>query len=105
MAWLAAIVVLLLLVFSTGFRKVAAVVAAVLTAAIAIFILVHEQSQREARALIPFSDVDLREIKLQPESFGYKLVGRIKNNSPSYTLTGLALKIVLEDCDSGTQVS
>ena len=69
MAWLAAIVVLLLLVFSTGFRKVAAVVAGVL-AAVGIFILVQQQSQREARALIPFSDVDLQETKLQSDSLG-----------------------------------
>jgi hypothetical protein len=106
MAWLAAIVVLLLLVFSTGFRKVAAVAAALSAAAVAIFILVHNQSQREARALIPSSDIDLREVKFQSDSVGsYKLVGRIRNNSPSYTLTGLSLKIVFEDCDAAAQAS
>jgi hypothetical protein len=89
------------LVFSTGFRKLAAVVAGVLAAAVGIFLLVQQQSQREARALIPSTDVDLQEIKLQSDSVGsYKLVGRIRNNSPSYTLTGLGLKIVLDDCDA-----
>jgi hypothetical protein len=105
MAWLAAIVVLLLLVFSTRFRKVAAVVAGVLAAAVGIFILVQQQSQKEARALIPSSDVDLHEIRLQSDFGSYKLVGRIRNNSPSYTLTGVSLKLVLKDCDTATQAS
>jgi hypothetical protein len=106
MIWLAGIVVLLLLVFSTGFRKVAAVIAVLFAGTIAIFILAHEQSQRETRSLIPSGDVDLREIRFQFDGFGsYKLVGRIKDNSPSYTLTGLSLKIVLGDCNNDIRLS
>jgi hypothetical protein len=105
MAWLAAIVVLLLLVFSSGFRKLAAIAAALIAAVVAIFISVHEQSQREARALIPPSEVELQDIKLHSDGGSYKLLGRIRNNSPSYTLTGLSLKIILHDCDSVVQPS
>jgi hypothetical protein len=102
MAWLVGIVVLLLLVFSTGFRKVAGVLVALVAVIVGIFVVTQRESERQARALIPASVVDLREVRLQPDSFGaYKLVGRIKNNSPSYTLTGLSLKIVLEDCEGG----
>jgi hypothetical protein len=100
MAWLAGIVVLLLLVFSTDFRKAAGIMVAVIALVARIFILARRQSEREARARIPASELDLREITLGPDSFGgYKLVGRIKNNSPTYTLTGLGLKLVLQDCE------
>jgi len=102
MAWLAGIVVLLLVVFSTGFRKAAVVVVAVVALVIGIFILYQQQSEKDAREFIPASEVEFQELTLQPESVGiYRLVGRIKNNSPTYTLTGLSLKIVLEDCEGG----
>jgi hypothetical protein len=49
MAWVAAIVVLLLLVFSAGFRKAAGVLIAIAAITVAIFVL-YQQSPKERNA-------------------------------------------------------
>jgi hypothetical protein len=82
MAWLAGIVVLLLLVFSSGFRKVAGGLVAIAALVVGGFLLDQHQSRIDARTRISASDVDLRDLRLQTGDFGdYKLFGRIRNNS------------------------
>jgi hypothetical protein len=95
----AAIVVLLLLVFSAGFRKAAGVLVAVAAIIIGIVILNQRQSEREARERIPQSQLDFNDMILQTQYGSQKLTGRIKNNSHQYTLAGVALTITFEDCE------
>jgi hypothetical protein len=97
MIWLAVSVVVVLLVFSTGFRKVAAVVAVICGVGIGIILLVNTPSRSTARSLIPASDVELRDLRLGG-SYSHSLSGRGKNNSASHTLTDLKVLVVMRDC-------
>jgi hypothetical protein len=112
MIWLAACVVLVLLVVSAGFRKITAIVAVIVGAAAviaavgwAIVLFSQSQSRSTARALIPAQEVKLSDVQLEFPDGGpeyghiyYRLSGRVKNNSPTYTLTNLTVSVVMRDC-------
>jgi hypothetical protein len=102
MAWLLGIVVLLLMVVSAGFRKVAGIAVAVVALIVGIFILNQRQSEKEARARIPASELDFSDVVLTMEYGSREMVGRIRNRSSQYTLTGLGLTVTLEDCEGAT---
>jgi hypothetical protein len=100
MAWLAGIVVLLLLVFSAGFRKAAGVVAVVLGLIVVIFVANQRQSKKEARERIPASELEFDGMTLTTEYGSHKIGGRIKNNSQKYTLTAIGITVTLQDCEN-----
>lgn len=99
MGWVAAIVILVLLVISAGFRKFALTL--LVTCAVVGFVLYHQHKSEEAKAL---SRVDINEIAfdnvrlLGSDYRDYEIVGRVKNNSNQYTLKGVNLKITFRDC-------
>jgi hypothetical protein len=100
MAWLVGIAVVLLLIYSSGFRKAALGIVLVGAIGIGIIVLYTQESKREARERIPVGDLELSDISLKQQYGSYTIVGRIKNNSHQYTLTGLGLSVVFEDCES-----
>ena len=102
MAWLAATIVILLLIYSGRFRKVAVALAAVLAVSVVVIYLYMQDSKIQTRSLIAESDLDFQDITLQPDYTGYKITGRIKNNSRQYTMTAVGLNISFDDCDTNT---
>ncbi len=64
--------------------------------AIALYLLWQKESSLDAaKKLIPASDIELTDLAF---SFNRKFSGRITNHSANYTLTELALEVVIEDC-------
>ena len=102
MVWLAGIVVLLLLIFSGKFRKVAFGIVAVIAIGIGLIVLYTQEAKRESRDRIAVSELDFQDIRLQNDYGSYRIIGRIKNNSHQYTLTGLGVNFSFEDCESDT---
>jgi len=52
-----------------------------------------------SKTLIPISDVEIRDIALNLTPYNnYKIMGRINNKSPDYTLNRVSLRIFMEDC-------
>jgi len=98
MAWLAAIVVLVLLVVSAGFRKFAGVALALCVLVGLYFYFQNEQEKSESVSRIAASELGLDGLTLIPEYGSYKLKGRVTNRSPKYALSSLTLKISMEDC-------
>jgi hypothetical protein len=108
MLWfLAALVLILLAIWSGTFRKVLLVVGG-LAVALAVVIWAYlsiqgEQNRKEfeaSKTRIQSSEIELVDVGLQP-GYGpgdYKLVGRARNKNSSYTLGELNLQITLEDC-------
>ena len=99
MVWLAGIIVILLLIFSGAFRKVALGTSAVIAVGIGIFILVSKEYERESRARISVKDLDFQDIRLEGGYGPYRITGRIKNNSRQHTLTELGMNFAFEDCE------
>ena len=55
----------------------------------------RESSRDTSQMLIPASEIELTDLAF---SFNRKFSGQITNNSTDYTLTELALEVVIEDC-------
>ncbi len=55
----------------------------------------RENSRDTAQMLIPASEIELTDLAF---SFNRKFSGQITNSSTDYTLTELALEVVIEDC-------
>lgn len=100
MEWLVGIVVLVLLIFSGKFRKVAFGIAAVIAVGMGLIVLYTQESKRESRDRIPKSEIEFQDIRLQNDHGIYRIFGRIKNNSRHYTLTRLGMKFSFEDCEN-----
>jgi len=101
MAWLiAALGVVVLLVFFAGFRKIA--LGVLVTAVIGGFLLYqyNQQRERQSTTRIPQSQIVLENVAVRP-TFGssYDLSGRVNNNSESYRLDGLEFKVTMRDCE------
>jgi hypothetical protein len=101
MAWLiAAIGVVVLLVFFMGFRKSA--LGVLVTTVIGGFLLYqyNQQRERQSTTRIPQSEIVLENVAVRP-TFGssYDLTGRVKNNSKAYRLDGIEFKVTMRDCE------
>jgi hypothetical protein len=98
MAWIVGIIVLILLVVSPGFRKFAGGLIAL--AALVGGFLYFKNEQEESRSLsrIKNSELVFENVTLKPDYSRYKILGRIKNNSPKYTLKQVTFTISMQDC-------
>jgi hypothetical protein len=106
MAWLVGLAVVLLLIYSGGFRKAALGLVVVGAIGIGIIVLYTQESKREARERIPIGDLEFSDMVLKTEyGSSYKIVGRIKNNSHQYTLTALGMNVSFEDCEGDSCVT
>ena len=102
MWWFIAIVALILLVVSAGFRKFA--LAIVVIAVIGGFII-HQNSKREeqlSRQRISLHQLIFENVNLKNTNYGdFNLTGRIHNESKQYTLTDVGLNLTFRDCIKG----
>jgi hypothetical protein len=110
MAWAIVVsTVLVLLVFSRGFRIVALGLVALLIAAYAIIELDDQRDEHLARSRIPVSQLVFDNVALEPQEYAgghsYKLSGRVKNNSQKYTLNEVTLVATMRDCPTEAQLS
>lgn len=61
-------------------------------------ILTLQYFEEEAeRKRIPIKQVTITGLELKPDTFGYKLVGKIQNKSREYTLTSVRLEVRITD--------
>lgn len=97
MAWLFAIVVLGLAVWSRGFRKVLLVVVVLGTIGVAGWFGYERRQDRIAKSLVSPSQVVLEDEQLRGRDSSYNLTGRLRNKS-QYTINQVDVKVVLRDC-------
>jgi hypothetical protein len=58
------------------------------------------------RELIPIEQVEFINVELQrSHGVGRELIGKLLNHSPSYTLTGLGIRLSIKDCMEGDGTS
>lgn len=66
----------------------------------------RESADREAaRERIPVASVEMADVKLTPQAGKagrYALVARVRNKSPSYTLSGVNVSVTIKDCVKAT---
>ena len=100
MVWIFVIVVLVLLVYSAGFRTFAiGLLAFVIVAGIIFYVYETTESQRSLTLILP-QEVELADLGLTTSSsYSRRLTGRIKNNSDKHTLLSIDLKITIRDCE------
>lgn len=98
MAWLAGIVVLILLVVFPGFRKFVGVLIAIAAVMGGIYYLQDEHEKKLSLSRIRVSETTLEDMELKKEYGSYHITGRIKNNSEMYTLRELVLTVTMRDC-------
>ena len=98
MLWLGAVLVIGLLVVFAGFRKFAA--AAVAAVALLGALLYAQNRYEDRRSLLRIASRELgfEDVNLKPVYGNYRLAGRVKNNSPAYTLREVWLVITMQDC-------
>jgi hypothetical protein len=110
MAWLVGLAVVLLLIYSSGFRKAALGLVVVGAIGIGIIVWYTQESKnarlqaeleavKAARERIPILELEFNDMVLKTEYGSYKIIGRIKNNSHQYTLTGVGVDLSFEDCE------
>jgi hypothetical protein len=82
------------------FRKTIFVIAGVLALAILGYVMYDKWQTATSKTLVRVGELEFADMRLGPETFGrgYKLVGRVKNNS-RYTVFGIQAKIHVLDCD------
>lgn len=98
MAWfIGTAIVVVLLVFFAGFRKIAVGVLA--TAIIGGFSLYLYNEQQESTISIPISQIVLENVAVKPTyRSSYDISGRVKNNSETRQLDGIEFKVTMRDC-------
>ncbi|HRN81347.1 MULTISPECIES: hypothetical protein [Nitrosomonas] len=98
MVWVIGLIVLILLIVSAWFRKVAVSVIIVTGVVGSLIYVLNEREEERALSRIPLAELDFENVALKPSYSGYKLSGRIKNNSQEFTLKQVNLLIIMQDC-------
>ena len=98
MAWIAGIVVLILLIVFPGFRAFAGGLIALAALVGGFFYLKNEQEEGRSLSRIKNSELVFENVTLKPDYSGYKIEGRIKNNSPKYILKQVKFIVTMQDC-------
>lgn len=102
MAWLVAIAVLVLLVMSAGFRKFALAIAVLVAVVGAGVYFYWDWQEKQSHMRIETNQLEFASVLLVPNSYGYRIAGRVKNNARQFTLKAFELSIILQDCDDST---
>jgi hypothetical protein len=109
MVWIFAIIIIVLLVFSAGFRKFAFILVAICIIGGFVFYKWYEnKTEKEkqlSRSRLPASELIFDNFTLTPNYSGYELKGRVINNSAQYTLTGVNMKLTFRDCELKDQTN
>lgn len=91
--------VILLLIISSRFRVFALFACLSLFFMGSVYYLHSQYVEIRTKILIPIHDIEIRDIALNTTPFNnYKIIGRINNKSPDYTLDRVSLRIFMEDC-------
>ncbi|CAD85110.1 MULTISPECIES: hypothetical protein [Nitrosomonas] len=98
MVWVIGLIVLILLIVSAWFRKVAVSVIIVTGVVGSLIYVLNEREEERALSRISLAELDFENVALKPSYSGYKLSGRIKNNSQEFTLKQVNLLIIMQDC-------
>jgi hypothetical protein len=98
MAWLFAIVVLILLVVSAGFRKFFGVFVLIALLGGGAYYLYQQREERLAESRIRPSEVLVTNSKINFQYESYHFRGRVTNNSPQYTLSQVEFSISVKEC-------
>lgn len=98
MVWVIGLIVLILLIVSAWFRKVAVSVIIVTGVVGSLIYVLNEREEERALSRISLAELDFENVALKPSYSGYKLSGRIKNNSQEFTLKQVNLLITMRDC-------
>ena len=98
MGWIVAIVVLVLLVVSPGFRVAAVAIVALGLLAGAIFYAYHSVQTALATRRVPVTDVRFEEMLLGNPESGARLTGRVRNNNSDHVINNVELLITVQDC-------
>ena len=99
MAWLIGPIIVVVLVYLTGFRKSA--LGLLFGVVVAGFLLYRHNEQVEQRATtrISMSEVVLENVTVTPTlDSSYNLSGRITNRSERYRLDGIRFRVGMRDC-------
>lgn len=104
MWWLIVIIVIIAALVFPQFRKVLLIFAAIAGIGIVLLIANHKQEQNASKSRISVQQIELSELKLISDyGTSYKLIGRVKNLSPQYTLTSFDMRITARDCHAQGQ--
>lgn len=96
MMWILGAALLALFVYSTVFRRFTS--GLLLLAALGgVIYLLHQHEKELSRSRIPFSQIAVEEVALNPEFRMYQISGRITNRSPSYTLKQVVLAVTMQE--------
>lgn len=96
MAWVFAIVILLLIVFVPALRAITVGLVVSVVVLGLIWYWFSRGQEQVARNKIRLNEVEFTDLRL--DSVRHTLIGRIKNKSERYTLTGVGIKISMQDC-------
>ena len=99
MAWVIAIVILILLVVSAGFRQFAFVLILICVIGGFAYYQYEQEEEKRSKTRIPISEIKIEGLTLKPSYSGYDLTGRIKNNSSQYALNGIQMNLIFRDCE------
>lgn len=98
MVWLVGGAIFILLVASAGFRKLALGLVAMGVAVAAVIFVYSEREDSRSLSRIPIAEVVFENAVVKLDKSSYKISGRVKNNSPKFTLTQLDFIVTLQDC-------
>ncbi len=98
MAWLFAIVVLILLVVSAGFRKLSGLLVVLAVLGGGGYYLYDQRQERLANSRIKASQVQATNTKILFEHGIYRFRGRVTNSSPTYAVSQLEFAIAVSEC-------
>ncbi len=88
----------MLMILSVWFRKVAVgvMIFGVVVGAFVYFL--NEREDERSLARIQLSELEFENVTLTPGYSRYKLSGRIKNNSPEFSVKRVDLLVTVQDC-------
>jgi hypothetical protein len=89
-------------VFSSGFRNIAMGLAGLSLVAGGVIYVLGEIEERRSLKRIQVSELVFGNLLLTPLGSNFTLTGRVKNNSPTHTLTEISVAIKLKDCSFGS---
>ena len=102
MKWLAGIMILILLIVSVRFRKLAG---SLVLLGLVVGLLIwqyQEYEKNKSKNRISPSELVLKNISFKPSNSHYEMTLRIINNSQKFTLNGIQLKITAKECANNT---
>ena len=98
MAWLIGFAVLILAVFSAGYRKTAFGLVAIALAGGGLLYMHNKDEEHRALTRIPKAKLVLEDVTLKPYVGGYKMAGRIRNNSAQFSVREIDFVVTVQDC-------